>query len=178
MINYTILVAPPSPGDPPPAPVTGQVAAGSGESITMPDGAMAIGFTDFTGNAYISAPGATLPTSDALEMVGLDSGAPPPIPPSSAASGQVLFADVATFGAAWVMETSDVGPMMGTLPPWNAAAEPLDVDVTWLGFTGITADVYTLAPGISYPGYLAALTLFNATTPIAAVHAAFMKRMS
>jgi hypothetical protein len=173
-ISYQFLL---SGGDnPPPVPV----GPGQSQTIPVPAGATAVGFVSFQGDIYMSAPGATISSGD-LELAAFDGGATPPtLGTSVSAGGQVLLSDSMTTtppappppAGQWVLWTTS-GPIRGSVAASDGVPEPLDSDVMWIGFTGVNGDIYTLAPGLYYPGYQAILNLFNPVTASEVVLDAF-----
>ena len=157
--------------------LTGQLPpaeGGSSLTITLPAGATAIGLTGFTGDAYVAAPGASI-GDNLMELAGVDSGGTlPALNPPSSANGQVMFFDATVATATWVMATTDIGPLTGSVAPGYGAPEPLANDVTWLGFTGVTADVYALTPDPT-SNYQATLMLLNLSSAVSDVRDAIIR---
>jgi hypothetical protein len=150
--------------DPVNPPQTGNVTPGGSEDVSLGT-ATAIGLTNFSGDAYIAAPGTNIAWD--AELAAFDGGStPPPLTPSGNESGQALTFDAAANGAAWALQTNDLGMLSGPLAPGASASLPLDADVMWIGITGLSNnDVYIPAPGISFPGYQAALCMLPGNTP-------------
>ncbi len=157
-----------------PSPNAGRIDPGGSESVSMGT-AVAIGLTDFSGDAYIAAPGTNIGYD--AELVACKSGdTPPDLTPSGAASGLALVFNVAGNSAGWIELTNDLGPLSGPLGTISGVPLPLDSDVMWIGITGLANnDVYTPAPGFVTGGYQAALLMLPGNSSTTEAHAALAR---
>jgi hypothetical protein len=166
-IQWQIII----PGSP---PQMGLVAAAGQAAVPIPDGASAMGFVGFSGDAYLSAPGTNIGPNDAF-LAGVDRGGTPPgLAAPQNSGGLALLFDATSVNATWTAQTSDIGPLSGPVPAGGGAPIALDSDVTWVGFTGFAGDMYMALAGVP-PGYQVMLVLCDSSATETEVHEAFRK---